>query len=514
MRRPALLVALLLGLAGVGATEARPMPPTTPPGLASSDPVIQSASLGHAQRMARLVDRCDGDHARFTEVILGDRGLWSKQREVCRSIRDYPLTLVPAGNSVGKSYVAARVVLSFLYQHRPSIVFTTSPTQGQLDGILWKEIRSAIDGSRIPLGAKVRGSSPIVLQLAEKWKAIGHCTTKIESATGHHGEHLLALVDEASGVSDDTFAGLWSLNPSRKVLFGNPLHPHGRFYELCKIAEREAEAEKAGGPPRTSNIVKIPSTMSPHIDMDRSPVGMADRGFLAECRRDYGEDSLWWISHILAEFPDVTMETLIPPAWFKLACETLHVAAGHRRIAIDVAEGGGGDNWVILCRDDNGLLDLKWDNNWKEEDAAGVVVAMVRDFGVHPARITWDAGGAGQSFGNRLAARGLAGARPYKGGFAAKEGSPNLRSACGKLARFRLDPGRQVQVGGVYRPQAPFSLRPGRPEWHEKLREMTTILRFLEGDDYQVELSKDVRARLKRSPDFADAFFQSFMFGD
>jgi hypothetical protein len=34
----------------------------------------------------------------------------------------------------------------------------------------------------------------------------------------------------------------------------------------------------------------------------------------------------------------------------------------------------------------------------------------------------------------------------------------------------------------------------------------------LKGDDYHLELSADMRDRLKRSPDFADALIQSFAF--
>ena len=52
----------------------------------------------------RLLDACRDDPARFQEEVLGRR-LWAKQVEVCRAIARSPITVVPAGRAVGKSFL-------------------------------------------------------------------------------------------------------------------------------------------------------------------------------------------------------------------------------------------------------------------------------------------------------------------------------------------------------------------------------------------------------------------------
>lgn len=509
MRRALRQLVLLLGLAGLAA-EAPAMPPA-----ASTDPVIASAvaeasSMPSSGRLARLIEGCRGDLYRFIRVVLGERGFWGRQIEVCRSIDRYDTTLVPAGNSVGKSFMAGRIALAFLLNHRNSIVYTTSPSQYQLIKILWKEVNSAILKSRFPIGIAPAGSGPIELALSKTWYMIGHVSNKIENTTGHHCEHLLVLIDEGSGVPEHTYAAAASLNPSRTVIFGNPLHPHGEFYEKCRKAEEERDR-----PDRSSNLIRISSMESPHIHLERSPYGLADQGFLKRNARDYGEDSIWWLSHVLAQFPDVTAETCVPKAWLDLACQTLHLPGGHRRIAIDCAGGNGGDEWVILGRDDNGVFDLKWSADWSTETAAKQAKIMASQWGVPGFRVSFDAAGLGWDFGNRLAVAGLKDARPYLGGASGGKKFKRLRSACAQLLRFRLDPGRKVETAaGLFVPQVPFSFGLGKAEWHPKLREVGQFLRFLDGEAYELERGADIRERLKRSPDTGDAFFQSFAFRD
>ncbi len=503
MRRPVALLALLVALV-VGS-----IPPTEAAAVISSDPVIQTAAGGVVDQLAALCSACQGDTVRFCDVVLGETGFWQKQLEVCDSVDRFGTTLVPAGNSVGKSFMAARIALAFLLSHPNSIVFTTSPSQNQLATILWKEIRSAIRKMPFPLGVEPKGTGPIDLKLSSSWYMTGHVTNRIENATGHHAEHLMVLIDEGSGVPEATYEGAWSLNPSRIVVFGNPLHRQGRFYDLCRVAEAEAD-----NPARTSNLIRIPSTSSPDIHLERSPRGMADQGFLTRNRRDYGEDSIWWLSHVLAQFPDQTAESCVPPDWLKLACKTLHIPGGFRRIAIDCAGGNGGDEWILLCRDDNGILDLKWSNDWKADEAARRAFQMASTWGVQGYRVSFDAAGLGWDFASRLAAAGLRDARAYLGGASGGKKFKRLRSACAQELRFRLDPGRQNRTAaGLYVNQTPFSFAPSHPEWHSKLSEVGLFLRFLDGESYELEKGEDIRARLRRSPDTGDAFFQSFAFG-
>ncbi len=71
-------------------------------------------SYAGAAAGARLLDACRDDPARFQEEVLGRR-LWAKQVEVCQAIARSPITVVPAGRAVGKSFLLAGTVLWWLY---------------------------------------------------------------------------------------------------------------------------------------------------------------------------------------------------------------------------------------------------------------------------------------------------------------------------------------------------------------------------------------------------------------
>lgn len=474
--------------------------------MAVSSPLARTESAV-ATRFKGLRDKARDDPDRFGRVFLGrvgPRAYWSKQREICESVVKYPTTVVPAGNAVGKSYVGSGIVLWFEYCRDNSIVFTTAPSQVQLAGILWKEVRAAWKNAPLPLGGKL-SSDPEKLTIDEKWYAIGQATNRIERITGHHAGELLVVVDEASGVDDEIYEALQSLSPSRKLLIGNPLRPSGKFYELCKLAEDGAPG---------INLVRVPSLLSPDIGLDRSPRGMADRSFLESSRVEYGEGSMWWLAHVLAQFPEEAFEQLVPRSWLELAEAVIHVPLGPARLAIDLGGGNGGDNSVLLCRDDNGVRELESSRTWSFETVADRAALMARRNGVEPHRVSYDAGGIGHDFGARLAAAGLKGARGYLGG---KEGPKfaNLRTASAWLLRRRLDPSNTVAPAGpgrrIVSTQPPFSIR---REFVGLLREELLGIRYTHdaAGRLALEPKEDFIARLKRSPDFSDALIQSFAF--
>jgi hypothetical protein len=149
--------------------------------------LVPCDQLGPDQRSIReLLDACRDDPARFQDEVLGRR-LWSKQVAVCHALAQSPITVVPAGRAVGKSYLLAGIVLWWLYTRPGSLVITTGPDFRQVVSVLWKEIRRALrprfeQGKRISprlnLGYDhlTRGySSPqrLTVQQGTDWGALG-----------------------------------------------------------------------------------------------------------------------------------------------------------------------------------------------------------------------------------------------------------------------------------------------------------------------------------------------------
>ena len=63
-----------------------------------------------------------------------------KQRDILRSLRDYPMTSVRSGHGIGKSAVEAWAVIWYLCTRPFPKIPCTAPTQHQLYGILSAEI--------------------------------------------------------------------------------------------------------------------------------------------------------------------------------------------------------------------------------------------------------------------------------------------------------------------------------------------------------------------------------------
>src|SRR5690349_8368037 len=94
------------------------------------------------QRLEALLATCRDDPARFQAEVLG-RTLWSRQVAVCEAVAKSPITVVPAGRAVGKSFLLAGLVLWWLYTRPRSLVITTGPDFRQVVSVLWKDLRRA-----------------------------------------------------------------------------------------------------------------------------------------------------------------------------------------------------------------------------------------------------------------------------------------------------------------------------------------------------------------------------------
>lgn len=442
----------------------------------------------------------------FNTAILGRGAYWSAQRAICRALADPTVTTVavPAGHSVGKSFVASGAIVGWPALYPQSLVVSTGPSNTQLNEVLWKEVRRAVRGSVFASIGRLT-QNPQKLDFGGGLTALGYATNTAERLQGHHAAGpLLVVVDEASGVEDpEVWATLASLKPAKRLLISNPIRPDGPFYDVCKRAETDPAVR----------LIRIPSLDSPDIALETSPRGLADAAWLREMEADWGRDSLVWKVRVLALFPGDSSDSLLPRWWLDLAGRTLHRRQGHARIAVDLAEGKGGDRTVILVRDDSGPLSLDYSDGWDFAETARRVRQLADRHGVPPHRISFDAAGIGADFGNRLASVGLPECRAYKGGESGGTKFGNLRSAAAWALRQRLDPDRLVQLThGTWAKQPPFAIA---PEWLAAIAPEARELRYrLRGKLTELEPKDEMVKRLKRSPDLVDALIQSFAYDD
>lgn len=162
-------------------------------------------------------------------------------------------TYVPAGNMLGKDFIAAYIALLFFLTRHPCRVVTTSVDASQLNGVLWGEMRRFIQTSAVPLESDKGG--PLLINDQKIRKVyngnicgvsyiIGRVAQKGEGMLGHHvtptQEELdngyditvprtLFIADEASGIDDVSYerAATWA---KRILIIGNPF-PCNNFFK-------------------------------------------------------------------------------------------------------------------------------------------------------------------------------------------------------------------------------------------------------------------------------------------
>ena len=286
---------------------------------------------------------------------------------------------------------------------------------------------------------------------------------------------------------------------------------------------RQADQDRADQipPHQAVSAIQVPSTDSPHADLEESPHGLADRTWLDACYRRYGRDSLWVRSDIRAELPDLSSDQLIPESWLDYATAVqrpnlppTHPIHRTRRIVIDLTEGVGRDSTSILVRDAYGIIDLIAGNSLCLADAAEETARLARVHAVDASHISYDKLGVGRDFRNHLVRRGLGDAAGYAGSGKPQDRKAftNLRSEAAWKLRRRLNPDWHLDsTAPMSGRQVPFHIPPRA--WWALLREDLEALTYdLVGNQTRLIKKEDLLLRLGRSPDRGDSLIQSFAF--
>jgi hypothetical protein len=433
-----------------------------------------------------LVER---DPVRFCREVLGFSP-WSKQAEILRSVREHKHTAVRAANGVGKTTAAAHAALWFLLAYPDSIVITTAPTWAQVKDAVWKEIHKIL--YRAPAGL-YEPANQTRLDMAPGWYAVGLSTDTAERFAGYHSEHLLLVVDEASGVTEDIYAaaeGFMTADGGRVLLIGNPTQNSGQFHR-CFHSERAIW-----------RTIHISAFDSPNFTDEDVPAhvkaALTSRDSVETKRAKFGEDSIEYQVRVLGEFPSSSENQVIDLRAIEAAFAR-EVVGDHAPVilACDIAEFGD-DETVIFERVGNRGRIVRTHYGKSLMETCGAIMECRRDLSDRgmDCTIVVDAVGIGAGVAARLKELGCRVER-FGGGDspADKRLYRNRRSEAWFLTREQL-PDLAIEADA------------------QLLADLTSTVYELDSAGRRVvEPKKATKKRLGRSPDRADALLMAFAGG-
>lgn len=298
-----------------------------------------------AEAERSLVERMR-DPVWFLPEVLGVQHLTPDQISIARSFNANKRTAVPSGHGVGKTFIAAALVIQFLVTNYRSRVITTAPTWFQVENLLWREIAGLWRAAKYPLGGTVNKTS---IEIDPQWVAIGISTTDSTRFQGTHAPRVGIIFDEATGIPPFIWDAAESLAVSpddRLLAVGNPTDPSSRFKNACDSG--------------LWNVVELSSENHPNVVEGRSVIpGAVTREWCEERLQDYGgKDTPLYRARVLGKWPEQGDDTLISLAHVEAAVGRWTEPEGYpSATGTDVARFGN-DETVLIAIYDAGRVGL------------------------------------------------------------------------------------------------------------------------------------------------------------
>lgn len=399
---------------------------------------------------------------------------------------------VRSGHGVGKSTLAAWALIAMVLTRYPCKAVVTAPTSQQLFDALFAEVKHWI--SMLPDDLKpllnVKGDR-IELCAAPDSSFISARTSRAEAPEalqGIHSENVLLVIDEASGVPEPVFEaaiGSMSTEGAMTLMLGNPTRTSGFFYDAFH------------GNSDSWWTRRVSCLDSKRVSPD----------FAKEVAQSYGEESNAYRVRVLGEFPRGDDDTII-------SLEQVEGAEG-RDIKVDREAGRVwgldcarfGDDATVLVRMHGRGIDvdeppIKMVKLNTMQVAGRIKALWDANPDSRPAEINVDVIGIGAGVVDRLVEMGL----PARG--------INVSENPAMKAKYKNQRTELWFLGKEWFESATCSL-PVYPKGSAEELMMRTLKADLIGVKYKVvdstgavqaEPKADTKKRLRRSPDFADAF--------
>jgi hypothetical protein len=404
-------------------------------------------------------------------------------------------SMVPTHNS----HIAATAAAWWLDTHEPGTAFvvTSAPTFPQVRAILWRYIRRVHKAGKLP--GRVNQTE---WHLGDELVAFGRKPADHDESAfqGIHAQFVLVILDEAGGIPEQLWVAADALTTNadcRILAIGNPDNPASHFRKVCT-------------PGSGWNVIGISAFDSPNFTGEEVPKNVAhalvSREWVEEKKREWGEDNPLYLAKVLGQFAADHPNQVVrqsDAAKCQLPPDEPHPGDDLLPVELGVDVGGGGDETVI--RERRGCVAGR---EWKAltdrpEQIAPLVLAAIIESGA--TRVKVDSIGIG--FGvigelRNMASRGEH--RAHIDAVNVAEASPESKKFVNLRAELWWELGRGLSESGGW-------------DLSSMENADATIAQLLEPrwdidakGRIRVEPKDEIRKRLGRSPDNADALLLAF----
>ena len=390
----------------------------------------------------------------------------------------------------GKTALLAWIIWWFLSTREQSKIGATSITEANIDTNLWPELSKWQARSPFLKAGFTWTSSRVFRTLApgnwfavkRTWPKSGDQQQQADALAGIHADHVMFVLDESGGIPQAVMVTAQAVlstsgSEAKVVQAGNPTHTTGPLYQAC-VRERDhwyviTITGDPDDPKRSSRI---------SLEWARQQIAL------------YGRDNPWVQVNVLGEFPPSSINSLLGVEEVEAAMRR-HLRKdqydwAQRRIGVDVARFGD-DATVLFPR--QGPAGFKAQDMRKADSvaiAARIAVAAER---FEPELIFIDDTGTwGKGAIDICTNAGLPIVPVVYHGKAPDPRYKNMRSY------MWMKGAEAIKNGGSL---------PMIPEMVAELVEPTYS--FVNGQ-FLLEPKDDIKARIGKSPDYADAYMQTY----
>jgi hypothetical protein len=272
--------------------------------IASHDPM---AAFKEATSIARKHAVAD-DPTGWASLALPHITFWSKQLEIMEAVEQHSRIAVRACHDSSKSFTASVIAARWLDTHPvgSARVITTAPTATQVRGILWVEINQLHNHPKTNFPGRVNQTE---WWIGSYLAGLGRKPADYNPAAfqGLHARYPLIIIDEAAGVPSQIIDAVETLatNINAKILMiGNPDDPTSMFADIHRNPVKYGY-----------HTIKISAWDTPNFTGE--PVTellsevLLSKEWVEQRRLAWGVDHPFWLSKIEAEFPSIDIQSTI-----------------------------------------------------------------------------------------------------------------------------------------------------------------------------------------------------------